>query len=244
MAYCLLLIFRMTQETIMKKILIVDDEPLILYSLSKALQSDRVDVKAVPSGEDALSEINSCFYDLCFLDIYLPGISGLDVMKAIKELSPKTRVVIISSYDINDDVREEIEGNTYHFVAKPFDLYEIKRIVADELEKTAWSSRDSEFYEELFMKEKRQAIRRTPLIGTVGYSLSVLDLTELKIKKIDLRAEIIDISNGGVGIQTDYPIKHSQMVTFTHGVGHNAGIVMWSKTADDSRTYRAGVKFV
>ncbi|MBI4685187.1 MAG: response regulator [Nitrospirae bacterium] len=117
----------------MNKILIVDDEPLLRRSLSKAVHSNSVEVMPVSTGEDALVEIGSCFYSLCFLDIHLSGTNGIDIMKKIKEISPKTKVVIMSAHEITDDMKKEIEKSAYLFVPKPFDLSHVKAIVSEVL---------------------------------------------------------------------------------------------------------------
>ncbi len=117
----------------MKRILIVDDEPLILYGLSKTLHG-LADVKTVTTGEEAILEFRSCFYDLCFLDIYLPDINGLDVMEKVKEISPETKVAIMTASHVNDDMKRAIEARADYFIAKPFKLPQVKVIAKRALE--------------------------------------------------------------------------------------------------------------
>ena len=74
----------------MQKILLVDDEALILYSLSKTLRHCGSEVTTVTNGTDALSEIQRNSYDICFLDVQLPDANGLDLMKTIRNDSPST----------------------------------------------------------------------------------------------------------------------------------------------------------
>ncbi len=101
-----------------KNILIVDDENLILWGLSRSLQNCcdfSVEIKCVGSCQHALSEIHTRFYDLCFLDIRLPDGSGLDAMKRIREISPDTRIVIITATMIDGGIEREIKENAYAF---------------------------------------------------------------------------------------------------------------------------------
>src|SRR5450759_4359608 len=114
----------------MKKILIVDDESLIRHSLAAALRQDDTYVKAVPCGNDALSQIDALFYQLCFLDVNLPDINGLDLMKTIKRSSPATKIIIMTAgvVDKPESVRS-IQANADLFLAKPFDLDRVKRLV-------------------------------------------------------------------------------------------------------------------
>ncbi len=120
----------------MKKILLVDDEELILWGLTKTILSlgdfDK-EIKAVGNGKEASSEINSGFYDLCFLDIHIPDGDGLDLMRRVKQLSPETKVVVMTSHDLDDDAKKEIQETAYHFFSKPFDLLQVREIVESAL---------------------------------------------------------------------------------------------------------------
>jgi len=219
----------------MQKVLIVDDERLILNGLSKSLSNNSTEIKIVETGNDALKEIASCFYDLCFLDIYLPDINGLEVMKKLKETSPSTRIVIMSARNISDDMRKEIEDNAYHFIGKPFDLSQIKTIS----ELTLGSAEGYRSYEAGF-KERRKFIRR-PFLKTIDYFAGVFEGGELKV--LPLRGDIIDIlSESGIGIRTDYPLSPGYMIRFPDETKYNVGIVKWSISAG-SGSYRAGIEF-
>lgn len=112
----------------MKRVLIVDDQILIRDGLSRSLSNEQTEIKTSKTGEDALKEIRSCFFDLCLLDINLPDTSGLDVMKEIRKISPETRVVIMTAHDVTDEMKKEIDNNAYSFFSKPFDLSHIKTV--------------------------------------------------------------------------------------------------------------------
>lgn len=113
----------------MAKILLVDDENLIRYSLSKTLKHDGSDVTAVASGKDALAEIQNSPYDILFLDVNLPDANGLDIMKIVREKSPSTRIVIMTAIDLNDGQMKYLHNNDGFFLPKPFDLEEVRSIV-------------------------------------------------------------------------------------------------------------------
>lgn len=74
----------------------------------------------------------------------------------------------------------------------------------------------------------------------VEYTVTVLDLRELK--KLTRRAELIDSSEGGLGIITDYPLEPGHVLTFGNGFEKKIGIVKWSDKKDNH--YRVGVKLV
>jgi CheY-like chemotaxis protein len=112
----------------MKRILIVDDEQLLLQGMNKALQTDVAEVVTVETGEAALKKIVSSPCHLCFLDVFLPDMDGTDVLKKIRSLSPKTKVVMMTAGIITNAMKERIEKNAYMFITKPFDLLQIKML--------------------------------------------------------------------------------------------------------------------
>ena len=109
------------------RILIVDDEPLIRDGLCRFLDKDS-SVMTVGSAEEALEEIRTQHYDLCFLDVILPGMNGVEAMKIIKELSPSTKVAIMSGGYLCEDMKRQIAEGALEFIEKPFDLSRIREI--------------------------------------------------------------------------------------------------------------------
>ncbi|MEE9609841.1 MAG: response regulator [Desulfatiglandales bacterium] len=121
------------KENPAKRILIVDDDPLILYAISKAICRDGVEIDAVSTGEEATARINSCPYDLCFLDIYLPDLDGLSIMYRLKEISPETKVVIMTASYVDDDMKKTIDDSADYFIPKPFEIFQIRAITESAL---------------------------------------------------------------------------------------------------------------
>jgi DNA-binding NtrC family response regulator len=110
----------------LKRILIVDDEPLIRSGLSRALKDIAV-VETAETGEQATARVTASSFDVCFLDIVLPDVSGLVVMQQIKKMSPNTKIVIMTAY-ASDTTKEEIRKEAYLFMEKPLNLSQIKEI--------------------------------------------------------------------------------------------------------------------
>lgn len=75
----------------------------------------------------------------------------------------------------------------------------------------------------------------------IDYSLCIVNWR--KLNTLRLKADIVDISDGGIGIRTDYPVEAGQVLKFDCGLKHNAGIVRWA-TMHDATMYNAGVMFV
>lgn len=121
----------------MKKILIVDDDDLFLKGFDKALQTVSTEVKTVETGNAALQEIEASQYHLCFLDLFLPDLNGVEVLKRIKETSPQTKVIAMTAGVVTSKMQETIEKDAYMFITKPLDLLQIRMLTRRILEETA-----------------------------------------------------------------------------------------------------------
>ncbi len=123
----------MSDSRPIRRILAVDDEPMILRIFEVVL-AGYAEIKTVATAEEALDEVNSRFYDLCFLDIILPGLNGLQAMKKISEISPDTKVVIMTASHLDEQMKKAIEECAYRFIEKPFNLAQIREIAKQALQ--------------------------------------------------------------------------------------------------------------
>ena len=77
---------------------VIDDEPIILEVLGQLLTSEGYEVENSSSGEDALQKYETRTFDLVLLDLMMPGMSGLDVLRALHRIHPQALVIIITAY--------------------------------------------------------------------------------------------------------------------------------------------------
>lgn len=123
----------MSGDKKLKKVLIVDDEEDILWSLQNNLCNDslQVEIAVASSGEGALEVLaSSKQIDLVVTDIKMPGISGLDLLIEIKNRYPYTSVIVMTAFPSNEYKREAILKGSLHFLEKPFDINELREMVA------------------------------------------------------------------------------------------------------------------
>jgi len=121
----------------MKRILVVDDDSFFLQGFDKALETVAPEVKTVETGNSALLEVASSAYQLCFLDLCLPDLNGVEVLKRIKEVSPQTKVIVMTAGIVDNTMQESIEKDAYMFITKPFDLLQVKMLARRIIEETA-----------------------------------------------------------------------------------------------------------
>lgn len=124
----------------MKPILIVDDEKNIRFTLSQALESLGAPVTTAINGEEALQKLEENEFGIVLLDQMLPGMSGMTVLRKIRERWPKTRVIIITAHGTIELAVEAMKLGAVDFLQKPFVPHEIRELVTkvkkrDELEK-------------------------------------------------------------------------------------------------------------
>jgi two-component system response regulator AtoC len=118
----------------MEKILIVDDEPFICENLTRILEEERYHTLVAQSGQRALECLREEAVDLVFLDLNLPDVSGLEVLKQIKEWVPELLVIVITGYASVESAVEALKIGAYDYIKKPFKADVIKLIVKLALE--------------------------------------------------------------------------------------------------------------
>lgn len=118
----------------MEKILIVDDEPFICENLQRILQEEQYDTVIAQEGERALDILENELIDLVFLDLNLPDLPGLEVLKRVKEEDPDLLVIIITGFASVESAVEALKMGAYDYIKKPFKADVIKLIVKLALE--------------------------------------------------------------------------------------------------------------
>jgi len=114
---------------ISNKILVVDDEENIRWLFSKALEKTGYTVHTVASAQAALEKLQHHDYLLIFTDIFMEGMSGLDLLQKIKEQRPDSYVVIMTAQDTMNNTIEAMRQGAYDYISKPFDLDDIFQLI-------------------------------------------------------------------------------------------------------------------
>ena len=106
----------------MQRMLIVEDEQDLRDCLKDFFSARGFAVAAVFSGEEAVEQLTKSAADVVLLDIVLPGVSGLEVLKLVKQLHPKMKVVMVTGVD-QEDVRQTAKSyGAAAYIVKPFDF--------------------------------------------------------------------------------------------------------------------------
>ncbi|MBE5940899.1 MAG: response regulator transcription factor [Lachnospiraceae bacterium] len=109
----------------MKKVLVVDDEKLIVKGIKFSLEQDEMEVVAAYNGEEALEYAKTQDFDIILLDVMLPGLSGFEVCQAIREFSDVPIIMLTAKGDDMDKILG-LEYGADDYITKPFNILEVK----------------------------------------------------------------------------------------------------------------------
>ena len=109
----------------MKKVLVVDDEKLIVKGIKFSLEQDEMQVDCAYDGEEALEKAKENSYDIILLDVMLPGLSGFEVCQAIREFSDVPVIMLTAKGDDMDKILG-LEYGADDYITKPFNILEVK----------------------------------------------------------------------------------------------------------------------
>ena len=119
------------------KILIVDDDAAIRFSLKQVLEKEGHITVVVENGLLALEQLKSNHFDLAFVDLKMPGIDGMSLLKEIRNHDPSTDVVIITGFASVETAVEAMKYGAYDYVQKPFSVETIRQVLNKIVEKRA-----------------------------------------------------------------------------------------------------------
>ncbi len=172
------------------KILVVEDEKSMRNLLTLMLKK-QYSVDAAASGEEAIKQLSQKLYDLVITDISLPGISGIEVLRKAKENSPDTSVIMITAYASTESAIEALKIGASDYIVKPFNMEEIKIIIANELDKKRLER------ENLLLKD--QLKKKHDFGEIVGKSPRMMEILSVIYKVADTDTTILISGESGTG---------------------------------------------
>ncbi|MBU2547188.1 MAG: response regulator [Proteobacteria bacterium] len=144
-----------------KPILVVDDEKNIRLTMSNALEPLEIPIQTAVNGEEALNKLRGGSYGLVFLDLKMPGMDGMDVLRRIKEDWPQIRVVIITAHGTIESAVEAMKLGAVDFVQKPFSPGEIRELALRVFDRDALEEEKAVDYFSLIELGKRHISDRS-----------------------------------------------------------------------------------
>ena len=122
-----------------RKILIVDDDEVVRLSYLRSLSGSACNVEAASNGEEALQTMEQGPVDVVLLDIRMPGMDGMTVLRTIKQKWPASEVVIITGYPTVDSAKEAVRLGAYDYLAKPMAPQDVISVTDGAITRKNWA---------------------------------------------------------------------------------------------------------
>ena len=184
------------------KILVVDDELSIRESLSGWLRQDGFEVENAADGMAALSMIKETHYDIMLIDVKMPEMDGLTLLRQLKEMEPEIAVVMMTAHGAIQDAVDAMRLGAHDYLLKPFDLEELS-LTIDKLVRIQTLS-----MENLILKDRMATMTRFE--NLVGQSPPMLRLFEAIVDVAQSDATVLITGETGTGKELVARAIHAQ----------------------------------
>jgi two-component system response regulator PilR (NtrC family) len=174
-----------------EKILIVDDEQSMRDVLSIMLKRAGYGVTVAADGEEAIAQLGKDIFDLVITDLKMPKVGGLDVLKAVKDSSPDTVVLVITAFASTETAVEAMKRGAYDYLTKPFQVDEVQLIIRNALEKRRLSTEN--------MLLKRELASQSSFAQIVGQSDAMQKVFDMVRKVADSKSNVLICGESGTG---------------------------------------------
>jgi signal transduction histidine kinase/DNA-binding response OmpR family regulator len=233
------------------RILVVDDEIQVVHIFQDLLTQQGYEVESSENGDDAILKVTNGNFDLVLTDINLPGVDGLEVIRAAKAADEDTCVILITGYASTTTAIDALRQGAYDYITKPFDLWETAKRIERGLESRSLkrtnrrvireletANAELQRHEEILRKKVELATHRMRLLYEAGKQMStglsrqstmevVVDqaarLTGSRSALLFLHDTSSDeyIAEAGVGVEADV----YRSFRFQMGVGYHGQVV-------------------
>ena len=142
------------------RILVVDDEKNIRLTVPQALATLEASIETAVNGEEALAKMEASPFDVVLLDLKMPGMDGMDVLRVVAHEHPRTRVVIITAHGTVASAVEAMKLGAVDYVQKPFSPAELRSVVTQVLAREELDEQTATTYPALVEFAKRHITDR------------------------------------------------------------------------------------
>ncbi|MGQ9645936.1 MAG: response regulator [Thermodesulfobacteriota bacterium] len=117
------------------KILVVDDDAIVIKSCKRILEAEGLEVVTVPSADEALETVRKYDFDLLLMDVKMPKHDGLFLMREIKKVIPDLPIIVMSGYPTPETISDVLKLGATQFIPKPFRPDELIKVLRPVLQK-------------------------------------------------------------------------------------------------------------
>ena len=147
----------------MSKLLLIDDDQDVLYSIRRNLDAPEIEIATAASGEEGLRQIPKVKPDIVLMDIRMGGISGMETLRRIRKDDPKLLVILMTAYGTTQTAIEAMKLGAYDYLLKPFEPSRLKEIIGNALKAA---------------RDMKQVVSYQPLLESEDYELGIVGRSE------------------------------------------------------------------
>jgi len=173
------------------RIAVVDDEEIVRREIQRGLARENLAVEVFADGESALERLAAAGFDVVVSDLRLPGIDGLEILRAVQRTAPATEVIIMTAFSSVDTAIEAIQAGAFHYVTKPVKIAELRALVRRALDK-------------VFLMREKEALKQALFahsrpVQMVGHSAAIEEVLRLIDKVAPLDCNVLIQGESGTG---------------------------------------------
>ena len=174
------------------RVAVIDDEPIACREIKKGLaRRTDFEIETFLDGESALKSMEASLFDLVLCDLRLPGMDGMEVLKAIKKRFSQTQVIIITAHGSVDVAIRAIQAGAFHFVVKPVKIEELTSLSLRALETVRLVKETRALKKVLFNQSRQQYL--------IGHSPAIQEVLGLVKKVCSLNCNVLLQGESGTG---------------------------------------------
>jgi len=211
-----------------KSVLIVDDERNIRLTLSQCLESMEFEIDTAENGEEVLAKLKERDFDIVLLDLRMPGMDGMEVLRKIHELRPDISVVVITAHGTIDAAIEATRLGAADFIQKPFVPQEVRELVLRVMDKEKLGERKEADYSSA-IERARHCIEERHLDGAFEHLRRAIYLDHSRAEAFNLMGAVMELRRDVDEARRHYRAAISIDPTFEPAIKNLERVTSWHK---------------
>lgn len=208
------------------KILIIDDDSVVRMSLGKMLRAKGYDIIETARGDEAIAVLRKEFINLALIDIRLPDISGLEILKTIREISENTIPIMMTAFASLESCIEALNMGAYSYIIKPMNMNQALIIIEKAFEKQQLTLENAGLLKKLQTANAKLEERVSQLQNMEQEKAKLIDDLQKALAEVKTLSGILPICSGckkirddrGDWIQVESYVSGHADVLFSHGM--------------------------
>jgi DNA-binding response OmpR family regulator len=186
-----------------QSVLIVDDEKNIRLTLSQALEVLKLETDTAAGGEEALAKLKEKGFGLMLLDLKMPGMDGMEVLRRVREIRPDIRIIIITAHGTVESAVEAMKLGAVDFIQKPFSPEEIRGLVSRVTDREKLDEQKAVDYDS-FIELAKRSITDRYFDAAIEHLRRAISLDPGRPEAFNLLGALMEVRGDRVEAQKNY----------------------------------------